>query len=161
MTEMHNRFPQAIAYPTFHFHADRGWIVSTDAGLPAEVGLRVSELVKASEARVVFAPLGICRHVDHLIARWAVEHLGLRTVFYSDFPHSEQRCPTRFIRRSAQPWFLIRGALVAPRTRTGWQATGPSFLVGCRMVSPLARRFTGYLQRTQPPSRSWLRLARC
>jgi LmbE family N-acetylglucosaminyl deacetylase len=100
------------AYPTFRFDAARGRIARTDAGLPAEVAARVGEVVGEAGARVLFAPLGIGRHVDHLITRRAAQHLGLGTVYYSDFPYSETSVPERrFVRRAglvAHPWLSGR-----------------------------------------------------
>lgn len=99
-------------YPTFRFDAARGWIAPADAGLPAEIGARVSEVVRARGARVIFVPLGIGRHVDHLITRRAAQHLGVhpgsRIVYYSDFPYSVTAAPDRaFVQRAAlvpYPW---------------------------------------------------------
>ncbi len=100
------------AYPTFHFDVARGRIAPTDAGLAAEVGARIGEVVRASRARVIFAPLGVGRHVDHLVTRQAVQGLGPRTVYYSDFPYSETAVPdSGFVRRAAlvpHPWLSGR-----------------------------------------------------
>jgi hypothetical protein len=81
------------AYRTFRFDALRGRVAACDAGLAAEVGARSGEIARACGAGVVFAPLGIGRHVDHLITRAAAPHLGLRTVYYSDFPYSRTSGP--------------------------------------------------------------------
>lgn len=100
------------AYPTFRFDAARGRVASCDAGLPAVVSARVGEIVRASAAKVVFAPLGIGRHVDHLIMRRAAQDLRLRTVYYSDFPYSETAVPEAgFVRRAGlipHPWLSGR-----------------------------------------------------
>jgi LmbE family N-acetylglucosaminyl deacetylase len=100
------------AYPTFRFHAGRGRIAPSEAGLPAEVSARVGEVIRASGAKVVFAPLGVGRHVDHLITRHAAENLGPRTIYYSDFPYSETAVPDQaFVRRAAlvpHPWLAGR-----------------------------------------------------
>jgi LmbE family N-acetylglucosaminyl deacetylase len=100
------------AYPTFRFDAARGRVASCDAGLPAELSARVGEIARASGAKVVFAPLGIGRHVDHLIMRRAAQDLGLRTVYYSDFPYSETAVPEPgFVRRAGlipHPWLCGR-----------------------------------------------------
>ena len=110
------RWPTYPTYPTFRFDAARGRIAPADAGLPAEIGARVSEVVRARGARVIFVPLGIGRHVDHLITRRAAqhlgEHLGSRIVYYSDFPYSETAVPDQgFLRRAAlmpYPWLTGR-----------------------------------------------------
>ena len=100
------------AYPTFRFDAARGRIATSDAALAAQVGVMVREAVAATGATVVFAPLGVGRHVDHLITRNAVVVSGTDAVYYSDFPYSVYAKPdTRFIRNtSLQPyrWFLGR-----------------------------------------------------
>ena len=43
----------------------------------------MAELARGS---AVFAPLGVGRHVDHLLARAVGEHLG--AVLYGDFPYT-------------------------------------------------------------------------
>lgn len=110
------RWPTYPNYPTVRFDAHRGRIAPADARLPAEIGARVSEVVRAREARVIFVPLGIGRHVDHLLTRRAAHHLGQhqgsRIVYYSDFPYSETAAPDpSFVRRAAlapHPWLTGR-----------------------------------------------------
>jgi LmbE family N-acetylglucosaminyl deacetylase len=102
------------AYPTFRFDAGRGRVASCDAGLAAEVSAEVSQISRASEAGVIFAPLGIGCHVDHLIIRRAARELGRRiqVVYYSDFPYSETAAPDPgFVRRAGlvpHPWLSGR-----------------------------------------------------
>jgi hypothetical protein len=73
-----------------------------DAALTPKVGVMVREAVAATGASAVFAPLGIGRHVDHLITRNAVATSGIDAVYYSDFPYSEIRKPdARFIRNAS------------------------------------------------------------
>ena len=110
------RRPTYPTYPTVRFDALRGRIARADAGLPAEIGARVSEVVQATGARVTLVPLGIGRHVDHLITRRAAdhlaEHLRSRIVYYSDFPYSETAVPDQgFVQRAAlvpNPWLTGR-----------------------------------------------------
>jgi LmbE family N-acetylglucosaminyl deacetylase len=110
------RWPTHPTYPTVRFDALRGRIARADAGLPSEIGARVSEVVQATGARMILVPLGIGRHVDHLVTRGAAEHLGehlgSRIVYYSDFPYSETAVPDRgFVRRAAlepYPWLTGR-----------------------------------------------------
>jgi hypothetical protein len=100
------------AYPTFRFDAARGRVSSCDAWLPAEVAARVGEIAQTGEFRVVFAPIGIGRHVDHVITRRAARDVGLRTVYYSDFPYSQTAAPDPgFVRREGlipHPWLSGR-----------------------------------------------------
>lgn len=99
------------AYPTFRLDAARGRIASSDAGLAAEVGGIVREVAALHKAAVVFGPLGVGMHVDHLITRNAVVASGVDAVYYSDFPYSVSRKPdASFIRRiSLQPYEWLSG----------------------------------------------------
>jgi LmbE family N-acetylglucosaminyl deacetylase len=100
------------AYPTYRLDAARGRVASCDTGLAAEVSARVGELARAREAAVVFAPLGVGRHVDHLITRQAAGKLNRRIVYYSDFPYSLKAAPEAgFVRRAGlapHPWLQGR-----------------------------------------------------
>ena len=102
------------AYPTYRLDAARGRVASCDTGLAAEVSARVGELVRARDAAVVFAPLGVGRHVDHLITRQAARELGRpsRIVYYSDFPYSLKAEPDAgFVSRTGlvpHPWHVGR-----------------------------------------------------
>ena len=102
------------AYPTFRFDAARGRVASCDTGLAAEVSARVSEIARTGEAGLILAPLGVGRHVDHLITRRAAGELGMgvRTVYYSDFPYSLTAAPEAgFVRRAGlvpHAWLLGR-----------------------------------------------------
>jgi LmbE family N-acetylglucosaminyl deacetylase len=111
------------AYPTFRFDAARGRVASADAGLDAVVARRVDEVAQAADARVILAPLGIGRHVDHLITRSAARFLELRVVYYSDFPYSEKSAPeSEFIRRASlvpHPW--LHGRAENARRIAGYQ----------------------------------------
>src|ERR1700689_109856 len=49
--------------------------ISPGAGLPAEIGALVGEVVRETGAAALFAPLGVGKHVDHLITRRAAQHL--------------------------------------------------------------------------------------
>ena len=99
------------AYPSFHFNIARGWIARSDATLAAKVGVKVREAVSANEVGTVFAPLGVGRHVDHLITRNAVVAAEIDAVYYSDFPYSETAKPsTGFVRKaSLQPYTWLDG----------------------------------------------------
>lgn len=99
------------AYPTYRFDAARGRIASSDAGLAAEVGDMIREAAAANEATTVFGPLGVGRHVDHLITRNAVTASGVNAVYYSDFPYSVSNSPDeRFVRgASLRPYEWISG----------------------------------------------------
>jgi LmbE family N-acetylglucosaminyl deacetylase len=60
-------------YPTFRFDIALGRVSRGDRELRETVTAEVADLARGS---VVFAPLGVGRHVDHLLARAVGEHLG-------------------------------------------------------------------------------------
>ena len=86
---------------------------------------RVGEIARASEAGVLFAPLGIGRHVDHLITRRAAQELGrpIPIVYYSDFPYSQTAAP--------EPGFIQRAGL-APHPWLSGRAENASRIAGYR-----------------------------
>ena len=132
------------AYPTFRFDIARGRIARCDAGLPAEVGALVGEVVRQTGAEVLFAPLGVGRHVDHMITRRASRYLQgtrrlpLRTVYYSDFPYSEKAAP--------EPGFLRRTGL-APQQWLSGRAENADRIAGYRT------QFAGLFPRGSVPLR--------
>jgi len=105
------------AYPVFRFDAARGRIAPADAGLDAEVAGRLTAVAGVAGARLILAPLGVGRHVDHLIARAAARRLGQRVVYYSDFPYALGAAPDPgFVRRASlapEPWLHGRAANAA------------------------------------------------
>lgn len=70
-------------YPTFRFDIALGRVSRGDAELRGMLTAQVADLARGG---VVFAPLGVGRHVDHLLARSVGEHLG--AVLYADFPYT-------------------------------------------------------------------------
>ena len=71
-------------YPTFRFDIDLGRVSRGDRELREEITAEVADA--GAGAPSVFAPLGVGRHVDHLLARAVGEHLG--AVLYADFPYT-------------------------------------------------------------------------
>jgi LmbE family N-acetylglucosaminyl deacetylase len=70
-------------YPTFRFDIDLGRVSRGDRRLREQITGQVAALAHGA---VVFAPLGVGRHIDHLLARSVGEHL--RAVLYADFPYT-------------------------------------------------------------------------
>lgn len=64
--------------------------VAPDDPLPAALGAHLQALVGRFPAAIVYAPLGVGRHVDHQIAHSAAAALaaaGVSVAFYEDFPY--------------------------------------------------------------------------
>ena len=70
-------------YPTFRYDIDLGRVSRGDREL---LDLVTAEVADIARGAAVFAPLGVGRHVDHLLARQVGEHLG--AVLYADFPYT-------------------------------------------------------------------------
>jgi len=111
------------AYPTFRFHAGRGRVAPSDTGLAAEVSTRIAETMGRTGAKTVFGPLGIGRHVDHLVTRDAVAQLGLAPVYFSDFPYSQTSgADPGFVAHEAlTPWTWNSGRAENVRRITGYR----------------------------------------
>ena len=77
----------------------------------------VKEAAAANEASVVFGPLGVGQHVDHLITRNAVVASGVDAVFYSDFPYSVRRSRMR-ASSGVHRCSPTSGSPAAPRTQS-------------------------------------------
>ena len=89
-------------YPTFRFDIAKGRVGRGDRHLPDQVAGETEKLVASTGADVVFFPLGVGRHVDHLITRSAGKHFGSRAVYYADFPYSVTNdVDERFVERHA------------------------------------------------------------
>lgn len=111
------------AYPTFRFDAARGRIAASDSDLAAELSVIIKREMGASEAAAVFGPLGVGRHVDHLITRTAVATLGVGAIFYSDFPYSVNCEPdSPFIEdASLQPYEWLSGRAESVKLMEGYR----------------------------------------
>lgn len=65
-----------------------GDIHPAEEGLVAELATRMATLPLRRDG-MLYAPLGAGRHVDHQVARCAVEVAGHTSVYYEDYPYAE------------------------------------------------------------------------
>lgn len=98
-------------YPTYRFDIARGRIARGDRALIATLIAAVAERIRQTGARRVFCPMGIGRHVDHLIVRAVGEHFADRVVYYADFPYTQYSAPdAEFLaRHRLVPWSWTDG----------------------------------------------------
>lgn len=75
-------------YPTYRYDIALGRISRGDRSLIGDLQLRIQTLLQQTGARVLFCPIGIGRHVDHLITRRVGTFFPDRVVYYADFPYS-------------------------------------------------------------------------
>ncbi|PVZ14186.1 PIG-L deacetylase family protein [Actinomycetospora cinnamomea] len=85
-------------YPTFRYDIALGRVSRGDRALGAALAARLE--ARLAGADLVFAPLGVGRHVDHLLTRTlGAGHPG-RVVYYSDFPYDQSHARDEdFLRR--------------------------------------------------------------
>jgi len=93
------RIPELVhRYPTYRFDIARGHIARADRSLVEKTAERLRELT--ADDSMFFVPLGVGRHVDHLITRAAGTRLGGRVLFYADFPYNRSHpVDQRFVAR--------------------------------------------------------------
>jgi LmbE family N-acetylglucosaminyl deacetylase len=101
----------AHRYPTYRFDIARGRVSRADRQLIARIAAQVTGLVDRVGAERIFCPLGVGRHVDHLIARTVGEQFPGQVIFYSDFPYNQAHHP--------EAGFLERHNLRAATWATG------------------------------------------
>lgn len=86
-------------YPVYRRHVVSGRIAAGDAETLRSARDLIRGLARQGPA-LVLAPLGVGRHVDHVLARTAAESSGMPVVYYSDFPYNQQhQADGAFIRR--------------------------------------------------------------
>jgi LmbE family N-acetylglucosaminyl deacetylase len=86
--------PEAVhRYPTYRFDIAKGRVSRGDRPLVDRLAADVRSLADRMDAALVLGPIGVGRHVDHLITRALAERQPERAVFYSDFPYDQQDSP--------------------------------------------------------------------
>jgi LmbE family N-acetylglucosaminyl deacetylase len=80
-------------YPTFRFDIDRGRVSRGDRVLVELLQARVRRIAEEVSAGLVFCPIGVGRHVDHLLTRSVGEGFPGRVAYYSDFPYNQVQSP--------------------------------------------------------------------
>jgi len=85
------RFPIAefnAIYPVYRIHVTSGKIAKADLGLVDQIAEKLKEMVP--ENAIVFAPVGVGSHVDHIITREVASRLPNLIIYWTDFPYHLQ-----------------------------------------------------------------------
>ncbi|WP_298253445.1 PIG-L deacetylase family protein [uncultured Arthrobacter sp.] len=83
------RLPElAYRYPTYRFDIALGRIARGDRALIEDLRSKVADLLEHTGAELLFCPLGVGRHVDHVISRLVGSYFPDHVVYYADFPYS-------------------------------------------------------------------------
>jgi LmbE family N-acetylglucosaminyl deacetylase len=86
--------PEAVhRYPTYRLDIAQGRVSRGDGPLIDRITADVRSLADRIGAGLILAPVGVGRHVDHLITRTVAERQPERIVLYSDFPYDQQDSP--------------------------------------------------------------------
>jgi len=68
-----------------------GEIVKHDRKLIDKITQKISSLIPKDKHTIVFAPLGVGGHVDHMIVGVAVKDLSCPRIFWEDFPYNTNK----------------------------------------------------------------------
>jgi LmbE family N-acetylglucosaminyl deacetylase len=100
-------------YPVYRMHITSGRIAAADGSTVTDVCDIIQRLAEPSSS-LVLAPMGVGRHVDHMLVRSAAEQSGTRVIYYSDFPYNQQHpIHDTFIQRKGleeMQWFELAAA---------------------------------------------------
>jgi len=100
----------AHRYPTYRFDIAKGRVSRGDRPLTEQIATRLRHVVSRAAPELVFCPLGVGQHVDHLIVREIATRRLSRVIYYSEFPYvMTSDWETGFRRRRAlEPWAFAR-----------------------------------------------------
>jgi glycosyltransferase involved in cell wall biosynthesis/LmbE family N-acetylglucosaminyl deacetylase len=73
-------------YPTYRFHIIKGLISKHDSALVSKIRNSLQSIIQ--KKALVFCPIGIGNHVDHLITKKVCQSLKRKLIFWSDFPYN-------------------------------------------------------------------------
>lgn len=79
----------AHVYPTYRWHMTKGIIANSDRKTLSAVADKIKEVLKNEKNPIIFAPLGIGKHVDHSLVREVCKAMfDHNLVYWSDFPYN-------------------------------------------------------------------------
>jgi LmbE family N-acetylglucosaminyl deacetylase len=113
----------AHRYPTYRYDIAKGRVARGDRAMIDALVARVGGLIRSTGARVVFAPVGVGRHVDHLITRSVGVRQQVAAIYYSDFPYNLALEPDRAFldRHRLTPWSWQHGIRAKQRLIRGYR----------------------------------------
>jgi len=75
-------------YPTYRWHIIKGQVSALDTSLISEIAQTLSKQLETDD--LIFCPLGIGDHVDHLVVRQACEQLQRPLIYWADIPYKDR-----------------------------------------------------------------------
>lgn len=76
-------------YPIFRISIAKGFISKHDAEVIRRIEISLKKYIKTNSKTIIFCPLGIGKHTDHLIVREVVAKNYSNVIFWEDYPYSE------------------------------------------------------------------------
>jgi LmbE family N-acetylglucosaminyl deacetylase len=76
-------------YPIYRTHITAGRVAPADARTLDQVSEMIRQRTDSGPS-VVLAPLGVGKHVDHILVRNAAKQSGRHVIYYSDFPYNQR-----------------------------------------------------------------------
>jgi LmbE family N-acetylglucosaminyl deacetylase len=110
-------------YPTYRFDISKGRVSRGDQWVIQQAADRLLEIISRDTPELVFCPLAVGRHVDHVIVRdIARRHLN-EVIYYAEFPYLMTAGSEREFRqsRSLEPWVWGRMLEVKPDLIAAYQ----------------------------------------
>lgn len=75
-------------YPTYRFHGESGKVASNDKKLKTALKKKLLKVIDGNRECVIFCPVGIGGHVDHVITRDVCKSTFDNVIYWSDFNYS-------------------------------------------------------------------------
>ena len=75
-------------YPTHRLHISKGKIHKEDISNLRKLEKKLIEIVGEDKNSVVFCPVGIGKHVDHIMVREACTNVSPRVIYWEDIPYN-------------------------------------------------------------------------
>jgi LmbE family N-acetylglucosaminyl deacetylase len=75
-------------YPTYRFHIIKGRVAKADRPTVTAIETKLKEIVSLDNA-VVFCPLGIGNHIDHVITHLACKESFPHPIYWADYPYTQ------------------------------------------------------------------------
>jgi LmbE family N-acetylglucosaminyl deacetylase len=93
-------FPELVcAYPTYRWHIIKGKIARFEDQLVNQLSQQIQSLV--NNESLIFTPLGVGNHVDHIITREACLRSNSNIVYWLDFPyHLSHKLDENYIKQN-------------------------------------------------------------
>lgn len=74
-------------YPIYRLHVTSGKVSKEDARLKRKLGEKLKKIISKGSANIIFCPLGVGGHVDHVLVRAVCSKSFSKLVYWSDFPY--------------------------------------------------------------------------